>query len=176
MFRMGWSWVDQDNALLAVLKPKRRGEGYRKQIIPLAPPALAAFKALDSAPHCSAWVFPGRSLTTGESQELSNKRKSLQTGLKEGEISPEGVSSHSFRRSFATHLERTPGVTYSLVRTLLRHGKRSADITARYSLPLLEDQRAALKNLTALVLGADYEIWIEKWIAAALRQRGDETR
>lgn len=103
-----------------------RGKGGRERMVPLSPPARAALvewlKARDneqkSAKIKSAFLFPSRSKKghiTREAFFLFIKDLALVSGL-----DPKGISPHTLRHAFATHLLAN-GADLLSIQTLLGH-------------------------------------------------------
>lgn len=151
MFRMRTEWLDFENAIMWVRIAKRGSSD-----IPMSPRVVEVLKAL--APKAGAFVFPPPPKSKGAEAEKAGTRvervamrRALPAALRAAGIDPTGVGFHTFRRSFLTLVERLPGVSYSIVRDLARHGVTS--VTDRYLRPPTEDVRRALAALEEVVFG-----------------------
>jgi integrase len=111
-------------------------------------------------PKKTGLVFPGYKRGSGKADRsdpnklLYNKVTALKTILKLAGIDPKGVGFHAFRHGFISAIEQIPGVPYSVVKALARHGDSPKDITARYLHPPEEQLRSALAKLEEKVFGS----------------------
>jgi len=143
MFRLSWDWCDFEEEWLYIKEAKRGSND-----MPMSPRVKTALLSL--GPKRSGRVFPGHrrgespSTTANPFKELTDKRRAMRTALKRSGVDPQGVTFHTFRRTFATLLDLTPGISYGVVRALTRHGASKNDITARYLHPSRDDLRRAL--------------------------------
>ena len=113
MERLDWTWIDLDDRWLEVLEGKT---GYGK--IPLSS-SLARELAEISPESRVGRVFAKRSY-----------RHVLAQVLKRAGLDPRGIGLHTFRRTYATMIERIPGTTHSAVKAALRHSQ--GDVTDLY--------------------------------------------
>lgn len=159
ILRMEWSWVDFADRMLHV-KIAKRGSSR----IPMSPQVVAALKEL-GAPQPAGPVFPPRRRSAGwraareagATVERGGMRQALAAGLRTAGIDPTGVGFHAFRHSFLSLVERLPGVSYSIVRDLARHGATS--VTDRYISTHWEGLRHALADLEAAVYGSNVRVF-----------------
>lgn len=155
IFRMRWDWVDFEGGRLRV-KVAKRGSSE----LPLRPVVRATLQRIKDAllaedaealkpndkgqlPH----VFPGRG-----GKQMTCKAEMLRRLAVRAKVAP-GVGLQAFRRGYLSLIERLPGVSYSVVKSLARHTLRSSsDITARYLYPEYEELLAALTVLEQRIL------------------------
>ena len=152
-FRMRWSWIDFDGRMLRVRVAKRGSSE-----IPLCKTVANVLKALGPGP-ADDLVFPGspreagRAAPLDRTKMLTDMRVPLVRALQAAKVDTRGVTLHTFRRTFLTLIEEIPGVTFSMVVALARHGKGSTGVTARYLKPSNDILHAALAELERRVLG-----------------------
>lgn len=138
VYRMRWDWLDLEGGWLKVKQGKT---GYGE--VPLAQVLVDELRHMPR--HESGHVFGDGSQNTQEA------RGALARTLKAANLDPDGIGFHTFRRTYITMLERLPGVSYSVVKTLARHSMIGADITARYLMPPEEALRKAIDDLAEQV-------------------------
>lgn len=152
MFRLSWSWCDFEAGLIRVRVAKRGSN-----TVPMSPHVRKVL--LELGPKPGQLVFPGRAWRKTDpplpegTKEATDRRKPMWAGLRAAGIDTRGIGFHTFRRTFLTLVEQIPGVTYSVVRALARHGTSSTDMTARYLKPSVDQLRLALEQLEEHVFG-----------------------
>jgi len=139
-FRAKWDWLDLEGGWLTVKKPKVK-KSFRR--IPLAPSLLEELRREHEerkVTYSGPYIFS----LTGRPRDL---RRALASALKRAKVTTEGVSYHSFRKTYLTMIEEIPGTRYSVVKHLGRHAVAKKDVTARYLAPRDEDLKKAIQSL-----------------------------
>lgn len=151
VYRCQADWFQLEGKTLYIRKAKRKSNK-----MPMPAPVREAFLELGDV---QGYLFrrrrsPGTVASGAEKQdrEATDKRKTLWSVLERAGVKPKGVTFHTFRRSFLSLLERLPGVSYSIVKALGRHGKNKSDVTARYLKPPKKDLRRAMRRLVKRIL------------------------
>jgi site-specific recombinase XerD len=120
-YRVQWDWIDFEAETLHVKKAKR-APGK----IPLAPYLKRALMTLGTG--LTGPVFVGRHRTNAAQaaatgpKAVTDMRRALARTFAAAGMDPTGIGFHTFRHSFISLIERLPGVSYSVVRALARHG------------------------------------------------------
>lgn len=141
---LGAEAVDATRQVVVVQRAK--GGRFRLVVLPQRAVGLVA-EYLAEATHGSRWLFPGRRPGAPVSERTLNRY--LRAALDRSGVSRPGITFHSLRHSYATHL-LDRGVSIRVIQVLLGH--RRLDTTTRYaqvSARQFDAVRASLESLAS---------------------------
>ena len=114
----------------------RRGKGHKDRLVPLTPKTLAMLRFHWATHRNRLWVFPreGRnhqqSPTALQPMDSSTVQDCIKKVVDQLEWSKRGVSTHTLRHCFATHLLEA-GVNLRQIQKYLGHSGRKSKISGR---------------------------------------------
>lgn len=104
-----------------------QGKGKKDRMVMLSPLLMIALKAYNPGKNPNNWLFPGQRITEPYSQR--SLQKVMQTAREKAGLR-KGISLHTLRHSFATHLLES-GTDIRLIQELLGHA--NIQTTLRYT-------------------------------------------